>query len=466
MFQQMFQQLNQPRTNTATNTTSSATTSTGASTTTTSGTTAGNVPSATPAPGQNRPPPPAFGAMMNQMLQAMNNPQNASQPITNIINSIAPANNAEEEGGVISAVLQLILEHLTMPDMIAIFGGNWAPLTNIHPVLLNYVRDHLLHGNISEENIAQLVDEILDSQRQNLTIQSLPQELRSHIIGGQDVITISLTSFRVHLIRLVHLILEVQQAQFVSNLQEWMSTFCGEWVSIVAVCFTGGVNDVVALVRHIIPRWLPLLDLQELAFFIPTIANLITNYVLRNYNEYVARQRTQQSTQQWQQTIPQELRDQWASTISLDQIRQTNSPPQHPFSDAYLSGVPAKRRKIDKYNRVAAPGDILQTILHESINTANVKPQTPSNTTSTTSNTTTTTTTSTATTNATSNNNEITNNDIVDILISPYNNLVDLFVQQLSEDFNRRLQNDPDFQVAQQSRYPNTQNLFKHHASS
>lgn len=36
----------------------------------------------------------------------------------------------------------------------------------------------------------------------------------------------------------------------------------------------------------------------------------------------------------------------WNDQIAVDEIRQENSDPQSPHSDAYLSGAPAKRRKV------------------------------------------------------------------------------------------------------------------------
>ncbi|KAG8313344.1 Large proline-rich protein bag6 [Homalodisca vitripennis] len=44
----------------------------------------------------------------------------------------------------------------------------------------------------------------------------------------------------------------------------------------------------------------------------------------------------------WQNALPSE----WVPIISQDSQRQRRQSPQGPFSDAYLSGMPSKRRKL------------------------------------------------------------------------------------------------------------------------
>jgi hypothetical protein len=60
--------------------------------------------------------------------------------------------------------------------------------------------------------------------------------------------------------------------------------------------------------------------------------NMVTSYIMNTYSQTVTATTSDPST--------------WNNTISVDEIRQTNSPPQTPSSDSYLSGAPPKRRKV------------------------------------------------------------------------------------------------------------------------
>ena len=41
------------------------------------------------------------------------------------------------------------------------------------------------------------------------------------------------------------------------------------------------------------------------------------------------------------------LLQEWIPVINQDTVRQQNQRPQPPYSDAYLQGLPAKRRKVN-----------------------------------------------------------------------------------------------------------------------
>uniref|UniRef100_A0ABM0MH56 BCL2-associated athanogene 6 n=1 Tax=Saccoglossus kowalevskii TaxID=10224 RepID=A0ABM0MH56_SACKO len=75
----------------------------------------------------------------------------------------------------------------------------------------------------------------------------------------------------------------------------------------------------------------------------------------------------------WQSVVPAD----WVPVINNDIVRQRRQAPQPPMSDAYLSGMPPKRRKLMKPGRpVGGVEDILPTTLQRAIEAANVEPLT------------------------------------------------------------------------------------------
>ncbi|CAB4014970.1 Hypothetical predicted protein [Paramuricea clavata] len=73
----------------------------------------------------------------------------------------------------------------------------------------------------------------------------------------------------------------------------------------------------------------------------------------------------------WKKVIPPE----WVPVISQDIIRQQRMPRQAPFSDAYLNGMPPKRRKIQK-SEPAPYNQCVSATLKRSITKAGVTPKT------------------------------------------------------------------------------------------
>ncbi len=79
----------------------------------------------------------------------------------------------EREDSVLSEILQRTLDTLTLPDMMQIMAGNWAPLQRVHPALQNYVKE-LLGNDMSQQKILSLVNEIMDSMNDSLNEKNLP----------------------------------------------------------------------------------------------------------------------------------------------------------------------------------------------------------------------------------------------------------------------------------------------------
>ena len=60
-----------------------------------------------------------------------------------------------------------------------------------------------------------------------------------------------------------------------------------------------------------------------------------------------------------------ELQD-WVMIINRDAERQRTMPPQRPYSDAYINGLPPKRRKVLTIHQVAfsSPHHVAFSFLH------------------------------------------------------------------------------------------------------
>lgn len=79
-----------------------------------------------------------------------------------------------------------------------------------------------------------------------------------------------------------------------------------------------------------------------------------------------------ETDEEWKKVIPAE----WVPVISQDIIRQRRLPRQAPFSDAYINGMPSKRRKIMEAAEPAPYNQCVSATLKRSIAKAGVTPKT------------------------------------------------------------------------------------------
>ncbi|XP_028394588.1 large proline-rich protein BAG6-like [Dendronephthya gigantea] len=79
-----------------------------------------------------------------------------------------------------------------------------------------------------------------------------------------------------------------------------------------------------------------------------------------------------ETDENWKKVIPAE----WVPVISQDIIRQQRMPRQAPFSDAYLNGMPPKRRKIHQGSEPVPYNQCVSGTLKRSIRKAGVTPKT------------------------------------------------------------------------------------------
>ncbi|XP_067134082.1 large proline-rich protein BAG6 isoform X2 [Centruroides vittatus] len=74
----------------------------------------------------------------------------------------------------------------------------------------------------------------------------------------------------------------------------------------------------------------------------------------------------------WHASVPKE----WVPIITRDIRRQRRQAPQPPFSDAYLNGMPSKRRRMMPNNTIGAIQTILPEAIQRAVRSVNVQPVT------------------------------------------------------------------------------------------
>eukprot|EP00027_Filamoeba_sp_ATCC50430_P012796 CAMPEP_0168578744 /NCGR_PEP_ID=MMETSP0413-20121227/21497_1 /TAXON_ID=136452 /ORGANISM="Filamoeba nolandi, Strain NC-AS-23-1" /LENGTH=765 /DNA_ID=CAMNT_0008612613 /DNA_START=36 /DNA_END=2334 /DNA_ORIENTATION=+ len=311
-------------------------------------------------------------ALLSQTFNAVNDAMNMSEPgqpaptVSSVIGSItqgmsSSAPTQSHEDTVIDEILRKVWDTLTLPEMLSIMSGNWTPFQRIHPVLKTYVSQDLLKGDVSNPKVEQLVDQIMASISDTFQEGALPQDIQRRVKNGYSITKLSLTTIRKHLLKLIQLILgnwtptQTNPNPFSSAIKDWTEKFVEELVTILSQSTTGGVADAIDVIKYFLQ--------DRLSFMNPEFAamgtNMVTSYIMNTYsNTHVA------------QADPRDPNT-WHATIAVDELRQNISQPQRPFSDAYSSGTPSKKRKTAKTTN---PQELLQEKLKDAIQKVNPKP--------------------------------------------------------------------------------------------
>ncbi|XP_074654293.1 large proline-rich protein BAG6-like [Tubulanus polymorphus] len=130
------------------------------------------------------------------------------------------------------------------------------------------------------------------------------------------------------------------------------------------------------------------------------------------------------SSESWQQVLPED----WVPIISRDIQTQRRQAQQQPFSDAYIAGVPAKRRKMMSNSQVPNTGN-LSTVIPETIKRAVAATQ----------------------------STPLTSIESVERDAAENHPLQTAYEQQVMSDITDRLKTDPDYSP---DKYPNSDEYF------
>nr|CAD7598645.1 unnamed protein product [Timema genevievae] len=316
---------------------------------------------------------------------------------------------------------------LTFGDIMALRLGNTQPLTRVRPQLREFVSHRVLLDEPStQESIARGTDRILAELRPHFNVLS-GARLREDV----DLITTMNQYHQMRLPEVIEIITEGSEAAFGASLIRWCKWYLKELFAIILHCCLDGPQGMETIVRNFvlqltsgvsqtIQNWtlesmlghlrefvrtldIPLEDIQRfLVYRIATTPASVSHQTPEQVtNQAAASPETMEtdnassehpvpvnhvkpeeelipgaivmdttslpdvllSAEPWHADVPSD----WVPIITRDSQRQRRQNPQPPFSDAYLSGMPSKRRKVVSS---AKPQGSLSQVISESVCTA------------------------------------------------------------------------------------------------
>uniref|UniRef100_A0A9J7YIK1 BCL2-associated athanogene 6 n=1 Tax=Cyprinus carpio carpio TaxID=630221 RepID=A0A9J7YIK1_CYPCA len=404
--------------------------------------------------------------VLSTMMGSLGTPQNETESIAQFIQRLSHTSNIFTPGagdamGFFGDLLALVCQNFSMVDMVLLLHGQHQPLGRIQPQLAQFFIEHFLQGREpTEANITAAADDLIAELEEYITESFSTVAIRD----GVDITQTNRAFLRQQLVGIATHILHCTDQMFGPRLLQLCNRALFECLALNLYCLNGEQSALTAVINHRIRtmsaevnpslvNWLTsmmTMRLQVILEHIPITEEQITQYVIhtqmgdslsptpattaeealassqeagavggpaREGEGAVGGEETGRDAEAWAAALPPE----WVPIIRQDQISQRKMKAQPPLSDAYLLGMPAKRRKMVKSD---GPKLSLTEAVNQAAKSAGVTPISAPNA-------------------------------LQGDLEKP--ELQEAYSEQLKNDIKKRVKEDPDYNSR---RFPNTHQVF------
>uniref|UniRef100_A0A673NDE3 BCL2-associated athanogene 6 n=1 Tax=Sinocyclocheilus rhinocerous TaxID=307959 RepID=A0A673NDE3_9TELE len=417
--------------------------------------------------------------VLSTMMGSLGTPQNETESIAQFIQRLSQTSNIFTPGtgdamGFFGDLLALVCQNFSMVDMVLLLHGQHQPLGRIQPQLAQFFTEHFLQGREpTEANIIAAADDLIAELEEYITESFSSVAVRD----GVDITQTNRAFLRQQLVGIATHILHCTDQTFGPRLLQLCNRALFECLALNLYCLNGEQSALTAVINHRIRtmsaevnpslvNWLTsmmTMRLQVILEHIPITEEQITQYVIhtqvdstsyegwlvwsggcslsptpattaeealassqdagavggpaREGEGAVGGEETARDAEAWAAALPPE----WVPIIRQDQISQRKMKAQPPLSDAYLLGMPAKRRKMVKSD---GPKLSLTEAVSQAAKSAGVTPI-------------------------------LAPNALQEDLEKP--ELQEAYSEQLKNDIKKRVKEDPDYNSR---RFPNTHQVF------
>uniref|UniRef100_A0A3Q3FA93 BCL2 associated athanogene 6, like n=1 Tax=Labrus bergylta TaxID=56723 RepID=A0A3Q3FA93_9LABR len=412
--------------------------------------------------------------VLSTMMSSLGAQQGSGESIAQFIQRLSQTSNLFTPGsgdavGFFGDLLSLVCQRFSMVDMVLLLHGNAQPLTRIQPELRDFFTEHYLQGREpTQSNINAAAEELINGLEEYITDSFSSVTVRE----GVDIVQTNLSFLRLKFTQMASHILHCSDHTFGPRLLLLCTQGLFECLALNLFCLRGEQRALTAVINHRIRRmsaevnpslvnWLTSMMSMRLHVILdhnPVTEDQIQHYVI--YTQSTGKvthihppplsqmeesmspseeggerealssdpqcheaavpaqegEEEREVVETWAAAVPPE----WVPIIRHDMLSQRKIKAQPPLSDAYLHGMPAKRRKV----RSDGPQLSLSDAVSRAARAAGALPVTPPH-------------------------------SLQGELESP--ELQEEYTQQVRSDISERVRDDPDYNS---QRFPNTQRAF------
>ncbi|XP_076610431.1 large proline-rich protein BAG6-like isoform X4 [Chaetodon auriga] len=410
--------------------------------------------------------------VLSTMMSSLGPQQGNGESIAQFIQRLSQTSNLFTPGsgdavGFFGDLLSLVCRSFSMVDMVLLLHGNAQPLSRIQPQLTDFFTEHYLQGREpTDANIATAAEDLIDGLEEYIAESFATVTVRE----GVDIVQTNLFFLRRQFTQMASHILRCNNHTFGPRLLLLCTQGLFECLALNLYSLGGEQRALTAVINHRIRRmsaevnpslvnWLTSMMSMRLHVILehnPVTEDQIQHYVIYTQMEETLspapattaeeamassgdrgerdntassgdtqrpagaptrREEEAPEVEQWAAAVPPE----WVPIIRHDMLSQRKIKAQPPLSDAYLHGMPAKRRKT---SQCEGPHLSLSDAVSRAARAAGVLPVT-------------------------------TPNSLQVELERPA--LQEAYTKQVKSDIKERVKDDPDYDA---QRFPNTHRAF------
>uniref|UniRef100_A0A8C7J5B6 BCL2-associated athanogene 6 n=1 Tax=Oncorhynchus kisutch TaxID=8019 RepID=A0A8C7J5B6_ONCKI len=395
--------------------------------------------------------------VLSTMMGSLGSPQSNTESIAQFIQRLSETSNIFTPGtgdamGFFGDLLTLVCQNFSMVDLVLLLHGQNQPLGRIQTQLSQFFTQHYLNGSEpTDHNVAAAADGLINELEEYIT-ESFSSVA---VLEGVNVTQTNLSFFRRQLTRIATHILRCTDNTFGPQLLQMCNQGLFECLALNLYCLRGEQSALTSVINHRIVSTHTQFCLCQMIYntlsidskkimedtHSPAPATTAEEAMASSQEtraepretgatggsaplggamaaaEASGREEPGRETEAWAAAVPAE----WVPIIRHDLITQRKMKAQPPMSDAYLHGMPAKRRKTGQGDGALLS---LSDAVSRAARTAEVRPVTSPD-------------------------------HLQEELDSP--ELQEAYAEQVKKDIKKRVREDPDFSSQQ---FPNTHRAF------
>uniref|UniRef100_A0A8C8X0N0 Large proline-rich protein BAG6 n=1 Tax=Panthera leo TaxID=9689 RepID=A0A8C8X0N0_PANLE len=298
--------------------------------------------------------------VLNSLLGSLGARAGSSESIAAFIQRLSGSSNIFEPGadgalGFFGALLSLLCQNFSMVDVVMLLHGHFQPLQRLQPQLRSFFHQHYLGGQEPTPGNIRTATHTLITGLEEYVRESFSLV---QVQPGVDIIRTNLEFLQEQFNSIAAHVLHCTDSGFGARLLELCNQGLFECLALNLHCLGGQQMELAAVINGRIRRmsrgvnpslvsWLTTmmgLRLQVVLEHMPVGPDAILRYVRRVGDPPQPLPEEPMEVQGSERTSPEP--QEWVPIIQQDIQSQRKVKPQPPLSDAYLSGMPAKRRKL------------------------------------------------------------------------------------------------------------------------